>query len=98
MVKLTQNFLALKLYFRKSCEDNCFNNSVSYGEKHVFFKIFFFGRFSAAFAKIRRPYRRQMFPANHFFLRPILSYFAEFSAGWQQCKHFAVNIFGIKDF
>jgi hypothetical protein len=84
MVKLTKNFLALKLYFRKSCEDSCFKNSVFYGEKHVFFKIFFFGRFSVAFARIRQPYGRQIFPANHFFLRPVLSYFAEFSASWQE--------------
>jgi hypothetical protein len=26
----------------------------------------------------------KIFPANLFFLRPVLSYFAEFSAGWQQ--------------
>jgi hypothetical protein len=31
-----------------------------------------------------RPYGRQILPASHFFRRPVLSYFAEFSAGWQQ--------------
>jgi hypothetical protein len=51
---------------------------------HVFHEIFFVGRFSAAFGKKRRPYGRQFFSPNYFFLGPVLSYFAEFSAGWQQ--------------
>jgi hypothetical protein len=59
--------------------------------KHVFYKIFFFGRFSAACTKNRRPYGRQIFPANHFFLRPVWSYFAEFSAGWQQWVDTVIN-------
>jgi hypothetical protein len=52
---------------------------------HVFSSNIFFGRFSAAFGQKRRPYGRQFFSANNFFLGPVLSYFAEFSAGWQQC-------------
>jgi hypothetical protein len=50
----------------------------------MFFIKYFFGRFSAAFGKKRRPYGCQFFSANRFFLGPVLSYFAEFSAGWQQ--------------
>jgi hypothetical protein len=38
----------------------------------------------AAFAKIRRAYGHQIFQANHFSPWPVLSYFAEFLAGWQQ--------------
>jgi hypothetical protein len=51
-----------------------------------------FGRFSAAFVQKRRPYGRQILPASHFLLRPLLSYFAEFSAGWQQFFRHSVHI------
>jgi hypothetical protein len=44
-----------------------------------FFRLFF-GRF---FSKKWWPYGRQFSSASNFFLRPVLSYFAEFSAGWQ---------------
>jgi hypothetical protein len=82
MVKLTQNFLAFKLYFRKSCKI-ALKAQYSMG-KNMFSLKYFFARFSAAFAKIQRPHGRQIFPANHFFLWSVLSYFAEFLAGWQQ--------------
>jgi hypothetical protein len=42
--------------------------------------------FSAAFPKKWRPYGHQFFSANSFFLRPVLSYFAEYSGSWQQWK------------
>jgi hypothetical protein len=48
------------------------------------FDQIFFGLFSAAFSQKWRPYGRRFFSADHFFLGPVLSYFAEFSAGWQQ--------------
>jgi hypothetical protein len=51
----------------------------------------FFGQFLTAFAQKQRPYGRQFFPATEFFLGPVLSYFAEFSAGWQQCKNYVLN-------
>jgi hypothetical protein len=51
-IRLTQTLLALELYFRKSCADNCFKNAVFY-EKNLFSIIF--GRF---FHKLA---------ANHFF-------------------------------
>jgi hypothetical protein len=52
--------------------------------KNVFFipKIIrpVFGRFCPKMAAVRP----QIFPANHLLFWPVLSYFAEFSAGWQQ--------------
>jgi hypothetical protein len=45
---------------------------------HLFHHIFF-GRFRP------KTYGRQFFLANNFFLGPVLSYFAEFLASWQQC-------------
>jgi hypothetical protein len=49
----------------------------------VIHKIFFrpvFGRFRLKTAVVRVP----IFPASHILFRPVLSYFAEFSAVWQQ--------------
>jgi hypothetical protein len=40
-------------------------------ENSYFSYNIFFGRFSAAFAQNRRPYCRQIFPANHYFIRPV---------------------------
>jgi hypothetical protein len=39
---------------------------------------------SAAFFQKLRPYDLQFSRPIVFFLRPVLSYFAEFFAGWQQ--------------
>jgi hypothetical protein len=58
MVKLTQNFLALKLYFRKSCEDNCFKTQYSMRKNTFSLKYFFlpvFGRFCKNSAAVRPP-------------------------------------------
>jgi hypothetical protein len=71
----------MKYYLRKSSDDNCFHKPINQGKIHILHTIFF----SAGFVKNRRPYGRQIFSANHFCIWPVLRYFAEFSAGWQQC-------------
>jgi hypothetical protein len=43
-----------------------------------------FSRFSAAFVQNRRPYGRKFYRPTIFFFLPVVSYFAEFLAGWQQ--------------
>jgi hypothetical protein len=47
----------------------------------MFFIKYFF---RPLLAKKRWPHGRPFFSANRLFLGPVLSYFAEFSAGWQQ--------------
>jgi hypothetical protein len=71
--------------FVQICCDKLTLGSKNTPQKPVFNTKIFFGRFSAAFPQKWRPYGRQFFSAINFYLRPVLSYFAEFSAGWQQC-------------
>jgi hypothetical protein len=53
----------------------------------MFLIKYFFGRFSAAFVKKWRPYGRQFSLLISFFFRPVLSYFAEFSASGNSGQH-----------
>ena len=39
----------------------------------------------ATFGQNWGPFSHQNFPANRYFLRPLLSYLAEFLATWQLC-------------
>jgi hypothetical protein len=71
----------LTINFRKLYQPIAHKSAKFNAENHAFHKMFF----SAAFVQKRQPYGRQFSLPITFFFRPDLSYFAEFSAGWQQC-------------
>jgi hypothetical protein len=73
-----------EFHLGENCKENLSQKLRFVRKNACFSSNIFFGRFSAAFGKKRRPYGRQFFSANRLFLGPVLSYFAEFSAGWQQ--------------
>jgi hypothetical protein len=62
---------------------SCFKSSAFHVEKHVFEKYFVFGRLRLLLSKICGRTAAKF--SRPFFCRPVLSYFAEFLPGWQQC-------------
>jgi hypothetical protein len=96
--KNSMKMLCLEIFPQKKFWWNCLQKQTNHG-KHSYFPFCFrpvFGRFSAAFVQNRRQYSRKIFQVSHFFfIRPVLCYFDEFSAGWQPCIQYCDGLTGV---
>jgi hypothetical protein len=80
--KIRIKISCLEIYIRKSSDDNCLQNPINHGKIH---RIFFSAGFQPLLSKLGGRTAAKFSRPIIYFIRSVLCYFAEFSAGWQQC-------------